>query len=67
MDLIEQARNDPIGVISKKFREFRVIELLAYANDVYRNTGDTVLTDDQYDTIYDLAKARYPSHPFFSR
>lgn len=64
MDLIEQARNDPIGFISKN-SELRVIELLAYANDVYRNTGDTVLTDDQYDTIYDLAKARYPSHPFF--
>ncbi len=65
MEFIEQAKRD-LAFVGKN-PESRVIELLFYANDIYRNTGDTVLTDDQYDTIYDLTKARYPSHPFFDK
>ena len=64
MEFVQKAKSDPIGFVNGN-SETVVVRLLSFANDIYRNTGDTVLTDDEYDTIYDLMKARNPNHLFF--
>lgn len=66
MEYIPIAKNDPIGFVNG-YSQQKVFALLSHANDVYRNTKDTVLTDDQYDTIYDLMKERNPQHKFFKQ
>ena len=64
--IIENAINDPVGFVNSNSQEI-VIQLLEAANEAYRNTGDTILTDDQYDTIYDLMRKKNPTHQFFTK
>ena len=45
----------------------KIMELLHIANEFYRNSGETILSDDEYDTIYDLMKTRIPDHDFFKK
>ena len=66
MDYLQKALDNPVGFVNTR-PETEVIAVLEAANEAYRNTGDTILTDDQYDTLYDLMRSRNPKHPFFKK
>lgn len=44
-----------------------IFAFLQEANDYYRNTSETLLSDDLYDLLYDYAKDKNPKHPFFKQ
>lgn len=66
MDYLQKVLDNPVGFVNTR-PEAEVIAILEAANEAYRNTGDTILTDDQYDTLYDLMRSRNPNHPFFTK
>ena len=66
MDFVEHAKTNPIKFInSNSFED--VIKLLDLANECYRNSGETILSDDEYDTMYDIMRQRHPEHNFFKK
>ena len=44
-----------------------VFAFLQEANEYYRNTTETLLSDELYDFLYDYAKKKDPQHPFFKQ
>ena len=66
MDYLQKALDNPVEFVKTR-PEKEVIALLEAANNAYRDTGDTILTDDQYDTLYDLMRSRNPNNPFFTK
>lgn len=45
-----------------------VMSFLKYANDMYHNEEvEEIIDDDTYDIIYDIAKKRVPTNPFFKQ
>ena len=66
MDYLQKALENPVEFVKTR-PEKEVIALLEAANNAYRDTGDTILTDDQYDTLYDLMRLRNPNNPFFTK
>jgi len=66
MQFADKARDDPIGFVNSAPND-KIMELLHIANEFYRNSGETILSDDEYDTIYDLMKTRIPDHDFFKK
>lgn len=44
-----------------------IIEFLEYANEVYRNTESTVISDELYDWIMEYIKKKDPKNPFLKK
>ena len=44
-----------------------IFAFLQEANEYYRNTSETLLSDELYDLLYEYAKKKNPKHPFFKQ
>jgi DNA ligase (NAD+) len=44
-----------------------IIEFLNYANEVYRNTEETVISDELYDWIMEYVRKKDPKNPFLKK
>ena len=58
MNIIQLVKKNPYNF--GKNEKISTIKVLNYANDKYRNTALPVLTDEEYDTLYDILKERDP-------
>lgn len=44
-----------------------IVEFLEYANELYRNDKETVISDDLYDWIEDYVREKSPNHKYFKK
>jgi DNA ligase (NAD+) len=67
MDIdIEALKKDPKKYVDSISID-KLFEFLEYANELYRNTLETVISDELYDWLSDYAKKKQPNHPFFKK
>lgn len=45
--------------------EQETIDFLKQCSEVYYNSGDLLLSDDEYDRLYEMAQNAFPDNPFF--
>lgn len=62
-ELIEKANKDIKLIKTQK----DLVEILTYANEVYRNSETTVISDKLYDELEDKLKEKNPKHPFLKK
>ena len=64
MEHIQKAKNDPLGFVHNTDKQI-VMKLLIIANEYYRTSDKLILSDEEYDIIYEEMKKLYPDHSFF--
>ncbi len=50
-----------------ELNEKETVAMLELANEYYRNTNTTLMTDNEYDILEDYIKNRYPSNPVLTK
>jgi DNA ligase (NAD+) len=63
---IESFKKDGIKVL-ESMSEANLASMVEYAHDAFHGDGEPVMSDNQYDIIYEFMKAKYPNNPYFKK
>ena len=66
MKLLDQFKNDAFLFIENA-KLNQIVKLIRDANKVYYNSGNPIMTDEEYDLLKDELKKREPSHKLLSQ
>jgi DNA ligase (NAD+) len=63
---IETFKKDGIKVL-ETMSEANLASMVEYAHDAFHGDGEPVMSDNQYDIIYEFMKAKYPNNAYFKK
>ena len=63
MELIERVQNNLIGFLEKEKPEI-LVQVLTLCSDKYYNTNESLITDEEYDRIYEKLQEIDPKNPY---
>ncbi len=66
MSLLEEFKNDPFTFI-EDVKKTDLVKLINEANEVYRNTSDLLMSDEEYDLLMDKLKEIDPKNKLLSK